>query len=52
VDVRERIQKASKRSADLNIKVRKNFTDYTAEDLRSLVSINIEGFLFITQWEG
>ena len=28
---------------------RNNFTDYTAEDLRSIVSINIEGFLFITQ---
>jgi NAD(P)-dependent dehydrogenase (short-subunit alcohol dehydrogenase family) len=34
-------------SAGINI--RKNFTDYTAEDLRSLVSVNIEGFLFITQ---
>jgi NAD(P)-dependent dehydrogenase (short-subunit alcohol dehydrogenase family) len=31
------------------IYVRKNFTDYTAEDLRSIVSVNIEGFLFITQ---
>jgi NAD(P)-dependent dehydrogenase (short-subunit alcohol dehydrogenase family) len=30
--------------------VRKNFTDYTAEDLRSIVSVNIEGFLFITQY--
>jgi len=27
----------------------KRFTDYTLEDLRSLVSVNIEGFLFITQ---
>ena len=27
----------------------KPFTDYTLEDLRSLVSVNIEGFLFITQ---
>jgi NAD(P)-dependent dehydrogenase (short-subunit alcohol dehydrogenase family) len=27
----------------------KPFTDYTAEDLRALVSVNIEGFLFITQ---
>src|SRR3984893_18307715 len=27
----------------------KHFTDYTVDDLRSLVSINIEGFLFITQ---
>jgi len=27
----------------------KHFTDYTFEDLRSLVSVNIEGFLFITQ---
>jgi NAD(P)-dependent dehydrogenase (short-subunit alcohol dehydrogenase family) len=34
-------------SAGINI--RKDFTEYTAEDLRSLVSVNIEGFLFITQ---
>jgi len=27
----------------------KAFTDYTLEDLRSLVSVNIEGFLFVTQ---
>src|SRR5439155_8968911 len=27
----------------------KPFTEYTVEDLRSLVSVNIEGFLFITQ---
>ena len=27
----------------------KPFTDYTVEDLRSLVSVNIEGFLFISQ---
>lgn len=27
----------------------KHFTDYTLADLRSLVSVNIEGFLFITQ---
>ena len=27
----------------------KPFTDYTAEDLRDLISVNIEGFLFITQ---
>src|SRR5262245_37562422 len=27
----------------------KPFTDYTAEDLKSLVSVNIEGLLFITQ---
>jgi len=27
----------------------KPFTDYTIEDLKSLVSVNIEGFLFITQ---
>ena len=27
----------------------KNFTDYTVDDLRSLVSVNIEGFLFISQ---
>jgi NAD(P)-dependent dehydrogenase (short-subunit alcohol dehydrogenase family) len=31
------------------INVRKNFTDYTAEDIRSIVSVNIEGFLFVTQ---
>ena len=27
----------------------KAFTDYTVDDLRSLTSVNIEGFLFITQ---
>jgi len=27
----------------------KPFTDYTVDDLRSLVSVNIEGFLYITQ---
>jgi len=27
----------------------KQFTDYTVDDLRLLVSVNIEGFLFITQ---
>src|SRR5262245_48340563 len=27
----------------------KPFTEYTAEDFRSLVSTNIEGFLFVTQ---
>ena len=27
----------------------KHFTDYTIDDLRSLVSVNIEGFLFISQ---
>ncbi|HEY6306918.1 MAG TPA: SDR family oxidoreductase [Candidatus Angelobacter sp.] len=27
----------------------KHFTDYTIDDLRSLVAINIEGFLFISQ---
>ena len=31
------------------INIRKDFTDYTVEDLRSLVSVNIEGFVFITQ---
>jgi NAD(P)-dependent dehydrogenase (short-subunit alcohol dehydrogenase family) len=31
------------------IYAQKNFTDYTAEDLRSIVSVNIEGFLYITQ---
>lgn len=28
----------------------KHFTDYTVDDLRSLMSVNIEGFLFITQF--
>jgi NAD(P)-dependent dehydrogenase (short-subunit alcohol dehydrogenase family) len=28
----------------------KHFIDYTIEDLRSLVSVNIEGFLFISQF--
>ena len=27
----------------------KNFTDYTVEDLRALVSVNLEGFFLITQ---
>ncbi len=27
----------------------KHFTDYTLDDLRALVSVNIEGFLFVTQ---
>jgi NAD(P)-dependent dehydrogenase (short-subunit alcohol dehydrogenase family) len=27
----------------------KNFVDYTVEDLRSLLAVNIDGFLFITQ---
>src|SRR5260221_9907266 len=27
----------------------KPFTDYTAEDFRSLVSTNVEGFLYVTQ---
>jgi NAD(P)-dependent dehydrogenase (short-subunit alcohol dehydrogenase family) len=27
----------------------KHFTEYTAEDLRSLISVNIDGFLFISQ---
>jgi NAD(P)-dependent dehydrogenase (short-subunit alcohol dehydrogenase family) len=31
------------------INMRKDFTDYTAEDLRSILSVNIEGFVFITQ---
>ena len=31
------------------INLRKDFTDYTIQDLRSIVSVNIEGFLFITQ---
>ena len=29
--------------------IAKHFTDYTLDDLRSLVSVNIEGFFFITQ---
>jgi NAD(P)-dependent dehydrogenase (short-subunit alcohol dehydrogenase family) len=31
------------------IYISKAFTDYTVEELRSLVSVNIEGFFFITQ---
>src|SRR5437879_12608652 len=27
----------------------KPFTDYTAEDIRSLVSTNVEGFVYVTQ---
>src|ERR1700694_3230599 len=29
--------------------ITKPFTDYTAEDVKSLVSTNIEGFLYVTQ---
>ena len=29
--------------------ITKPFTDYTAEDFKSLVSTNVEGFLYITQ---
>ncbi|HEX6531790.1 MAG TPA: SDR family oxidoreductase, partial [Nitrospira sp.] len=29
--------------------ITKPFTDYTAEDFRSLVSTNLEGFLYVTQ---
>src|ERR1700731_2124072 len=28
----------------------KHFTDYTLEDLRSLTSVNIDGFLFVSQF--
>jgi NAD(P)-dependent dehydrogenase (short-subunit alcohol dehydrogenase family) len=31
------------------IYISKEFTDYTVADLRSLISVNIEGFFFITQ---
>ena len=31
------------------IYISKPFTDYTVDDLRSLVSVNIDGFVFITQ---
>lgn len=34
---------------DAGIIFNKPFTDYTAEDFKSLVSTNLEGFLFITQ---
>jgi NAD(P)-dependent dehydrogenase (short-subunit alcohol dehydrogenase family) len=34
---------------NVGINIRKDFIDYTVEDLRSLVSVNIEGFFFITQ---
>jgi NADP-dependent 3-hydroxy acid dehydrogenase YdfG len=30
--------------------ITKPFTDYTAEDFKSLVSTNVEGFLYITQF--
>jgi len=30
----------------------KAFTDYTVDDLRRLTSVNIEGFLFITEAKG
>jgi NAD(P)-dependent dehydrogenase (short-subunit alcohol dehydrogenase family) len=32
------------------IYVAKGFTDYTTDDLRSLLSVNIEGFLYISQF--
>lgn len=31
------------------IYISKNFTEYTPDDLRALISVNIEGFLFISQ---
>ena len=31
------------------IYISKPFTDYTVDDLRALVSVNIDGFVFITQ---
>ena len=34
---------------DAGIFVTKPFTDYTVDDLRSLISVNIEGFFFMTQ---
>jgi len=34
---------------DAGIYFSKHFTDYTIDDLRSLLSVNIEGFVFITQ---
>src|SRR2546427_4569386 len=35
--------------ANAGIFLVKPFTDYTAEDFKSLVSTNLEGFLYITQ---
>src|SRR5947208_7394993 len=35
--------------ANAGIFITKPFTDYTAEDFKSLVSTNLEGFLYITQ---
>ena len=32
------------------IYISKPFTDYTVDDLRSLVSVNIDGFVFVTQF--
>ena len=48
------VAKESFRSIDVlvncaGIYFSKPFTDYTLDDLRSLVSVNIEGFLFISQ---
>ena len=34
---------------DAGLFVTKPFTDYTVDDLRSLISVNIEGFFFMTQ---
>jgi NAD(P)-dependent dehydrogenase (short-subunit alcohol dehydrogenase family) len=34
---------------DAGILIKKPFTDYTPEDFKSLVSTNLEGFLYITQ---
>ena len=34
---------------NVGIYISKPFTDYTMDDLRSLVSVNIDGFVFITQ---
>src|SRR5882762_6657134 len=35
---------------DAGIFFTKPFTDYTAEDFKSLVSTNVEGFLYVTQF--
>ena len=39
----------SVRVNNAGIFIAKRFTDYTAEDFRSLISTNLEGFLYITQ---
>ena len=46
----DRSTRSSTTPAFAGIYFSKHFTDYTVDDLRALVSVNIEGFLFITQF--